>query len=142
MMPVAWLSYSSRDSSNRARPDTADPEKEHLQYLDKVDQLHVHLGIPWIWLTSAGRSHAAPAFSGYLLAIAHLGNCTWLLPQNPWMYTLPDSDGQVFVFHLPGVIQRVIRGVSNQISQWPRSGDFAFRMERPNGVAIGVAVRL
>src|SRR6266567_509492 len=28
-MPAAWSSCSSRDSSNRARPDTADPEKEH-----------------------------------------------------------------------------------------------------------------
>ena len=47
-MPAAWSSYSSRDSSNRARPDTADPEKEHLQYLEKVGQLRVPLGIPWV----------------------------------------------------------------------------------------------
>jgi hypothetical protein len=58
------------------------------------------------------------------------------------MYILPDSDGQVFVFHFPGVVQRVIRGVPNQIPERPSSGHFALRMERPNGVAIGVAVRL
>src|SRR5260370_39986307 len=56
--------------------------------------------------------------------------------------TLPDSDGQVFVFHFPGVIQRVIRGVPNQIPERPSSGHFTLSMERPNGVAIGVAVRL
>jgi len=49
-MPVTWSSYSSRDFSNRARPDTTDPEKEHLQDLEKVGQLHVHLGIPWLLL--------------------------------------------------------------------------------------------
>ena len=43
-MPAAWSSCSSRDSSNRARPDTADPEKEHLQYLDKVGQLRHSAG--------------------------------------------------------------------------------------------------
>src|SRR5215469_6955907 len=58
------------------------------------------------------------------------------------MYTLPDSDGQVFVFHFPGVIQRVIRGVPNQIPERPSAGHFALRMEHPNGVAIGLAVRL
>src|SRR6266568_8059453 len=61
---------------------------------------------------------------------------------NPGIYTLPDSDGQVFVFHFPGVIQRVICGVPNQIPQRPGSGHFALSMERPNGGAIGVAVRL
>src|SRR5579859_389134 len=50
--------------------------------------------------------------------------------------------GQVFVFHFPGVIQRVIRGVPNQIPQRPGTGQFALRMECPNGVAIGVTVRL
>jgi hypothetical protein len=42
----AWSSCLSQDSSNRARPDPADPEKKHLQYLDKMSQLRVHLGIP------------------------------------------------------------------------------------------------
>src|SRR6202022_3289463 len=54
---------------------------------------------------------------------------------------LPDANGQVFVFHFPGVIHRVIRGVPDQISEWPGSGHFALRMERPNCRAIGVAVR-
>src|SRR5215472_11717095 len=57
------------------------------------------------------------------------------------MDILPDSAGQIFVFHFPGVIQRVIRGVPNQIPQRPGAGQFALSMERPNGVAIGVAVR-
>src|SRR6266852_2582459 len=60
---------------------------------------------------------------------------------NPGMDPLPDSDGQVFVFHFPGVIQRVIRGVPNQIPERPSAGQFALGMERPNGSAIGVAVR-
>jgi len=82
----------------------------------------------------------------------HLQTMCWPLPtwipvlvsrsSNPGMDPLPDSDGQVFVFHFPGVIQRVIRGVPNQIPQRPSSGHFALSMERPNGVAIGVAVRL
>jgi len=54
---------------------------------------------------------------------------------------LADYDGQVFVFHFPGVIQRVKRSVPNQIPERPGAGHFAFRMERTNGVAIGVAVR-
>ena len=41
---------------------------------------------------------------------------------------------QVFVFHFPGVIQRVKRGVPNQIPERPGAGQFALGMERPNGV--------
>src|SRR5574341_1151001 len=65
----------------------------------------------------------------------------WFLPQNPEINTLPDSNGQVFVFHFPGVIQRMIRGVPNQIPERPSSGHFALRMERPNGTARGIPVR-
>ena len=69
----------------------------------------------------------------------HLNRFQILAPS--FLYTLPDSDGQVFVFHFPGVIQRVIRGVPNQIAERPGSGHFALSMERPNGIAIGVTVR-
>ncbi len=53
-----------------------------------------------------------------------------------------DCDGQVFVFHFPCVIERVKRSVPNQKLERPGSGHFALSMECPNGVAIGVAVRL
>ena len=54
---------------------------------------------------------------------------------------LPDSDGQVFVFHFPGVIQGVIGGVPEQIPKRSGAGHFALGMERPNPFAIGGAVR-
>src|SRR6266511_4015306 len=50
--------------------------------------------------------------------------------------------GQILVFHFPGVIERVKRGVPNQVTQRPRAGHFALGMQRPNGVAIGVAMRV
>jgi hypothetical protein len=55
---------------------------------------------------------------------------------------LPDRAGQVFVFHLPGVIHRVIGAVPDQEPQRPRSRHPALGMERPDGRAIGAAVRL
>src|SRR6266568_5889428 len=54
---------------------------------------------------------------------------------------LADCAGQVFVLHFPGVIERVIGGVPHQIAQRPGACQFALGMERPNGAAIGVAVR-
>src|SRR5438067_11303560 len=80
----------------------------------------------------------APSFGEKTLLMASLGRKgTWRETHD----TLPDSDGQVFVFHFPGVIERVIRGMPNQVPQRPDAGHFALGMERPNGIAIGVAVR-
>src|SRR6266581_8002618 len=58
------------------------------------------------------------------------------------LFSLRSFGGEVLVFHFPGVIQRVIRGVPNQVPERPGSGHFALGMERPNGCAIGVALRL
>jgi hypothetical protein len=49
--------------------------------------------------------------------------------------------GHILVFHFPCVIQRMKRGVPNQIPERPGAGWFALGMERPNGRAIGIAVR-
>ena len=69
----AWSSCLSQDSSNRARPDPADPEKKHLQYLDKMSQLRVHLGIPKRTCSpnlqnGDGRTRMGSGFSGVFLA--------------------------------------------------------------------------
>src|SRR5450432_875436 len=69
----AWSSCLSWDSSNRARPDPADPEKKHLQYLDKMSQLRVHLGIPKRTCSpnlqnGDGRTQMGSGFSGVFLA--------------------------------------------------------------------------
>ena len=42
---------------------------------------------------------------------------------------LPDGGGQVFVFHFPGVVHRVISGVPNQVSQRPGSRLLALGIE-------------
>jgi hypothetical protein len=47
---------------------------------------------------------------------------------------------QILVFHFPGVIQRMIRGVPNQIPERPGAGHFALRMEGPSCIAIGIAM--
>src|SRR6476660_5229053 len=49
---------------------------------------------------------------------------------------------QILVFHFPGVIERVKRGVPNQVPERPRAGHVALGMQRPNGVAIGFAMRV
>src|SRR4051794_13417645 len=49
---------------------------------------------------------------------------------------------QILVFHFPGVIERVKSGVPNQIAQRPRASYLALGMQRPNGGAIGVAMRV
>ena len=69
----AWSSCLSWDSSNRARPEPADPEKKHLQYLDKMSQLRVHLGIPKRTCSpnlqnGDGRTQMGSGFSGVFLA--------------------------------------------------------------------------
>src|SRR4051812_3000422 len=48
---------------------------------------------------------------------------------------------QVLVFHFPGVIERVKRGMPNQVPERPGTGHFALDVQRPNRVAIGVAMR-
>src|SRR6266851_9937597 len=57
------------------------------------------------------------------------------------LFSLRSFGGEVLVFHFPGVIQRVIRGVPNQVPERPGSGHFTLGMERPNGCGIGVAMR-
>jgi hypothetical protein len=42
-----------------------------------------------------------------------------------WFYCL------IFVFHLPGVIERVIGGVPNQVPERPGAGHFVLGMQRP-----------
>jgi len=49
--------------------------------------------------------------------------------------------GQVFVFHFPGVVERVIRGVPDQVAERPGARHIALGMQRPNRAAIGFAVR-
>src|SRR6201992_757179 len=66
--------------------------------------------------------------------------CTVELGQKAWEIS-SDCGGQIFVFHFPGVVERVICGMPNQIPQRPSSSHFALGMERPNGLAIALAVR-
>ncbi len=75
-MLAAWSSYSLRGSSNHARPDTADSENEHLQYLGKVGQLRVHLGIPWL-LLAPGAYRLLVRFSPHAIRVNH--EMKWLI---------------------------------------------------------------
>ena len=49
---------------------------------------------------------------------------------------------QIFVFHFPGMIERVKGGVPYQVPQRPLAGQFTLRVVVPDCVAIGIAMRL
>ncbi len=51
-------------------------------------------------------------------------------------------DRQIFVFQFPGVVQRMICGVPDQVAERPGAGHFTLGMQRPNCVAVGVAMRV
>src|SRR5215217_6648197 len=59
-----------------------------------------------------------------------------------WGPTSRSFGGKVLVFQFPNVIHRMKRGVPNQEPERPRAGRFALGMQRPNCMALGVAMRV
>src|SRR5689334_18766205 len=52
------------------------------------------------------------------------------------------AGSQILIFHFPGVIEGVKGGVPNKVPQWPLAGRLILGVQLPDGLAIGLAMRL
>jgi hypothetical protein len=72
-----------------------------------------------------------------------LSSGTWDLQFQPSRREFRHSgDDQVLVFHFPGVIHSVERGVPDEEAEGPGAGHLTLGVERPNGPVIGVTMRV